>query len=90
MLAVDVFPYLAESGPTLIATTMEELRRVLRPGGSLVVLNWSYRGDPEGDRRQAAGEADRLGLVLQEDGPAGLRLWDAALFHLVRPIKQAA
>jgi SAM-dependent methyltransferase len=90
VLAVDVFPYLAESGPMLIAAMMDELHRALRPGGSLVVLNWTYRGDPEGDRRQAAGEAQRLGLLLQEDGPAGLRLWDASLYHLVRPLRQAA
>jgi len=83
-LAVDVFPYLADSGPTLIGAMMGEVRRVLRPGGSLMVLNWSYRGDPEGDRRQAAREAMRSGLTLREGGPAGLRLWDASLFHFVR------
>ena len=83
-LAVDVFPYLADPGPTLIGAMMGEVRRVLRPGGSLMVLNWSYRGDPEGDRRQAAREAMRSGLTLREGGPAGLRLWDASLFHFVR------
>jgi CelD/BcsL family acetyltransferase involved in cellulose biosynthesis/SAM-dependent methyltransferase len=84
VLAVDVFPYIVESGPTLIGAMMGEVKRVLRPGGSLVVLNWSYRGDPWGDRRQAVGEAARSGLILQEDGPAGLSFWDASLFHFVR------
>jgi CelD/BcsL family acetyltransferase involved in cellulose biosynthesis/SAM-dependent methyltransferase len=86
VLAVDVFPYLVKSGPTLVAETMSEVRRVLRPAGSLVVLNWSYRGDPQGDRRQAAAEAERLGLLLQEQGPAGFAFWDASLHHLVRPV----
>ncbi len=84
VLAVDVFPYIVESGPMLIGAMMGEVKRVLRPGGSLIVLNWSYRGDPSGDRRQAVGEAARSGLMLQEDGPAGLSFWDASLFHFVR------
>ncbi len=84
VLAVDVFPYLVEPAPTLMAAMMGEVRRVLRPGGSLIVLNWSYRGDPQGDRQQAAREAGRCGLILQEDGPAGFHFWDATLFHFVR------
>ena len=84
VLAVDVFPYIVESGPQLLGAMMGEARRVLRPGGSLIVLNWSYRGDPAGDRRQAAAETARAGLMLREDGRAGLRLWDASLFYFVR------
>jgi CelD/BcsL family acetyltransferase involved in cellulose biosynthesis/SAM-dependent methyltransferase len=84
VLAVDVFPYVVESGARLIGVMMGEVGRVLRPGGSLIVLNWSYRGDPSGDRRQAVGEAARSGLMLQEDGPAGLSFWDASMFRFVR------
>jgi SAM-dependent methyltransferase len=84
VLAVDVFPYIAESGPALIAAMVAEAGRVLRPGGSLLVLNWSYRGDLAGDGRDARVAASRQGLALKEAGPAGLRLWDASLFHLVR------
>jgi CelD/BcsL family acetyltransferase involved in cellulose biosynthesis/SAM-dependent methyltransferase len=84
VLAVDVFPYIVESGSTLIGAMMGEVRRVVRPDGSLIVLNWSYRGDPSGDRRQAVGEAARSGFILQEGGPAGLSFWDASLFHFVR------
>jgi CelD/BcsL family acetyltransferase involved in cellulose biosynthesis len=39
---------------------------------------WRRQGE------EAAREAVRLGLKLQEDGPAKLRLWDASLFHFVR------
>jgi CelD/BcsL family acetyltransferase involved in cellulose biosynthesis/SAM-dependent methyltransferase len=84
VLAVDVFPYIVESGPGMIAAMIMEAGRVLRPGGSLVVLNWSYRGDLAEDSRDARIAGERQGLALAEAGPAGLRFWDAALFHLVR------
>jgi CelD/BcsL family acetyltransferase involved in cellulose biosynthesis/SAM-dependent methyltransferase len=84
VLAVDVFPYIVESGPGMIAAMVAEAGRVLSRGGSLVVLNWSYRGDLAEDSRDARIAGERQGLALEEAGPAGLRYWDAALFHLVR------
>jgi CelD/BcsL family acetyltransferase involved in cellulose biosynthesis/SAM-dependent methyltransferase len=90
VLAIDVFPYIVEGGPGLISNMVAEAGRVLCAGGSLVVLNWSYRGDIASDGREARARGKRQGLELKEAGPAGLRLWDAALFHLVRTLKTAA
>jgi predicted TPR repeat methyltransferase len=43
-LAVDSFPYVVEAG--LEDALFSELRRVLEPGGKLVILNYAYDGRP--------------------------------------------
>ena len=53
--AVDSFPYLVQSGTDLVVTHFTEAARVLRPRGSFIILNFSYRGDPEVDRRRRRG-----------------------------------
>jgi SAM-dependent methyltransferase len=45
--AVDTFPYLVLSGRDLAERHMSDAARVLRPGGTLLVLNYSYLGDLE-------------------------------------------
>jgi SAM-dependent methyltransferase len=83
VLAVDSFPYLVLSGEELAERMIAECARVLRPGGSLVILNFSYQGDAAGDRRRLAGAAqDRFRILC--DGSREFDHWDAAAFHLVR------
>jgi SAM-dependent methyltransferase len=82
MLAVDCFPYLVLSG--LAAQHVQEAARVLRPGGSLVVFNYSYRADLEADRREIAGAAASCGLQVHRNGTRDLTCWDGVTFHLVR------
>ncbi|MDF2782300.1 MAG: Methyltransferase type 11 [Geminicoccaceae bacterium] len=86
VLAVDTVPYLYRTDPCLVETHLLETARVLRPGGDLVILNLSYRGDLDQDRRDAAGLAEQAGLVILRNGTSDLRLWDGRTFHLRRPV----
>lgn len=84
VLAADVFPYLVQAGGTLVDDHLRDARRVLRPGGSLVVLNYSYRGDAALDRSDVAQLAEAHGFAVLRLGTQEFRLWDAAVFHLVK------
>ena len=83
VLAVDVFPYLVQADLALAERHVAEAARVLRPGGSLVVLNFSYRGE-EADRQDLARMAARSGLAVRRGGVRPLRLWDGLAFWLQR------
>ncbi|MFC7396138.1 class I SAM-dependent methyltransferase [Chelatococcus sp. GCM10030263] len=83
-LAVDSFPYVVAAGPDVVAANMREIKRVLRPGGRLVILNYSYRGDQAADRAELADLAGRLGFRLLRAGERRFRHWDGALFDLER------
>jgi SAM-dependent methyltransferase len=83
-LAVDSFPYLVAAGSDVVAANMCEIKRVLRPGGRLVVFNYSYRGDQAADRAEIADLAGRLGFRLLRAGERRFRHWDGALFDLER------
>jgi ubiquinone/menaquinone biosynthesis C-methylase UbiE len=81
-IAVDTFPYLYQSGQALVAKYFAEARRVLRAGGDLVILNYSYRGDDDADvsdiRRMAAEHG--FDVVVCGERPFGV--WDGLAFHL--------
>lgn len=79
VLAVDSFPYLIRAG-TLDAQ-LAELARVLRPGGDLLVFNWSYRGDDAADLAEAAGAP---GFACVRSGERPFTIWDATGYHLRR------
>lgn len=80
VLAADVFPYLVAAGEDLARRHVEEAARVLRPGGALLILNHSYRGDLEADRREVQALFSEAGLVPERAGTRDLALWDAATF----------
>lgn len=81
-IAIDTFPYLFQAGGMeLVRVQLEEIARVLRPTGDLVVLNLSYRGDLERDRAEATALAAATGFALLRAGTADLRLWDGRTFH---------
>lgn len=84
VLAVDMFPYLVQSGAGLAETHVAEAARVLRPGGDLLILNFSYRGDPDQDRVDVRHCADRCGLTVLRDGARAFSLWDGAAYHLAK------
>jgi SAM-dependent methyltransferase len=84
ILAVDSFPYLVLAGPALVRRHVEEAGRVLKPGGHLLILNYSYRGDADGDRRELAGLAAEYGFRMTRGGTRPFALWDGRVFHLVR------
>ncbi|MBF0332726.1 MAG: class I SAM-dependent methyltransferase, partial [Alphaproteobacteria bacterium] len=78
VLAIDSFPYLVEAG--VAAAHLAESRRVLKPGGVLVVMNWSYRGD-QGEANRLAAEAGLRPAACQAPG---LRWWDGKTWAFQR------
>ncbi|WP_131114054.1 class I SAM-dependent methyltransferase [Lichenihabitans psoromatis] len=85
VLAADVFPYLVQASDRFATAHIEGIARTLRPGGAALILNYSYRGDLEADRRDVAALAGRNGLEVRRDGTRDLTSWDAAAFLLRRP-----
>jgi SAM-dependent methyltransferase len=85
IIAVDSFPYLFQAGgAALVARQVEETARVLADGGRLVVLNLSYRDDPDRDAADAALFAAHAGLRLVRAGQSDLKLWDGRTFHFLK------
>ena len=84
VLAIDSFPYVVRAGAAVLDGLMAEIARVLRPGGRLLVFNWSYRGDIATDRDEAGQVGDRHGLALDRAGETPFAIWDAAAFRLER------
>ena len=85
VLAVDSLPYVHRAGMALLEAHFREAGRVLRPGGDLVVLNLTYRGDLARDREDARRLAAQAGLEVLRNGSRDLELWDGATFHLYKP-----
>jgi len=83
VLAVDSFPYLVQSGMALVERHFAEIRRVLRPGGDLLILEFSYRNDLGRDcddvRRLAASHS----MDVRTAGAQPFSVWDGVVFHLV-------
>ncbi len=84
VIAVDSMPYLFAAGEPFAARFFQEAARVLAAGGDLLVLNASYRGDPERDRRDVARFAAAAGFDVRRLGDRPFRLWNGAVFHCVR------
>lgn len=84
VLAVDSFPYLVAAGPAVVERHFADAARLLSPGGALVILNFSYRGDLAADRRDAARLAAANGLAVRLSGMRAFALWDGAAFVLIR------
>jgi SAM-dependent methyltransferase len=85
ILAVDVFPYLVLAGGDVAARHVAEAQRVLRPGGSLVLLNYSYRGDPALDRADVSRLAGQHRLEVRRVAAGDFSLWDGTTFWLAKP-----
>jgi SAM-dependent methyltransferase len=84
VLAVDSFPYLVRSGAELAAGHIRDARRVLKSGGSLLILNYSYRGDTEADRTDIARLAAESHFEICRNGTREFALWDGLAFLLRR------
>jgi SAM-dependent methyltransferase len=84
VLVVDVFPYLVQSAFALAATHVAEAARVLRPGGDLVILGFSYRGSRDQDIADVARLAEAHGFAMAVEGRAAFTLWDGLAFRLLR------
>jgi SAM-dependent methyltransferase len=82
VLAVDSFPYLVQCGMQLAERHIQEAARVLKPGGELLIYNFSYRGDLATDRGDVARLAVKAGLGVVRNGVQELQTWDGAAFQL--------
>lgn len=84
VLAIDCFPFLVQTGAEAVDRQIGEFARVLRPGGALLVFNWSYRGDGARDVADAHALAARHGFVVEAADEAPFAIWDGRGFHLRR------
>jgi ubiquinone/menaquinone biosynthesis C-methylase UbiE len=82
--AIDSFPYIVQSGMSLVRAHFAEAARVLRVGGELVILNFSYRDDLETDRADVASLAEDHGFELLVSGATPFHLWNGAAFRMRR------
>jgi SAM-dependent methyltransferase len=83
-IAVDSFPYLRQSGFELVQRFVAESARVLRPGGQLVILNYSYSDDDVADEREVRELARASGFEVVEIGGRPFELWNGVAFRLLR------
>ncbi len=90
VLAADVFPYIHHAGRELVWRNVAEAARVLIPGGTLVVLNFSYRGDSGADRADLRRLADEIGFDILQNGARPFAFWDGLAFVLRRGSKVMA
>jgi len=82
VLAVDTFPYLNQSGTALVESYFDETERVLKSRGDFVILNYSYRGDDDADKRDVAHMAKAYGFDVIVSGERPFSIWDGSAFHL--------
>lgn len=82
ILAADVFPYLVQVDLALAATHVREAARVLRPGGAMLILNFSYRGESARDASDLRAMLAETGLYEAEVTAPPLAHWDAQPFLL--------
>jgi SAM-dependent methyltransferase len=82
VLAADCLPIVHDASAELLERHVAECARVLAPGGDLVALNLTYRGDLEADRADASRLAEANGLELAIAGERPFKLWDGAAYRL--------
>jgi SAM-dependent methyltransferase len=81
---VDTFPYLHMAGADLVARHFQEVYRVLKPRGSFVILNFSYRGAPDLDRLEVGQLARQHHFEVLENGTRPFHVWDGLAWWLRR------
>jgi predicted TPR repeat methyltransferase len=85
VIAVDSFPYLRQSGYALVERFFAESARVLKPGGQLEILNYSYSEDDDADVSEVRTLAAKNGLEVRLAGTKPFKLWDGVAFRVVKP-----
>lgn len=81
---LDTFPYILLSEGQLAERYLAEISRVLRVGGDVVILNFSYRDDVAADRADLERLAHPRGLALAATFAHPCASWDAPAFHLIK------
>jgi SAM-dependent methyltransferase len=82
VLAIDSMPYIVEAGGALVDAIFQEIARVLRPGGELVICGFSYRNDCDRDRAEVDRQSRLNGFEVLVDGALVFKLWNARVFRL--------
>ncbi|MGH9421974.1 MAG: class I SAM-dependent methyltransferase, partial [Thermoanaerobaculia bacterium] len=82
VIAVDTFPYINQSGAALVESHFSEMRRVLKSGGDLVILNYSYRGDDAADLHDVRRLGTEYGFDVVTAGEHPFSIWNGSAFHL--------
>jgi SAM-dependent methyltransferase len=80
--AVDTWPYLVLAGGGIAHQHVQETARVLKPNGAALILNYSYRGNPELDSRELAQAAGPAGLLMERQGAQEFSSWNGKAFLL--------
>ena len=86
IVAADCMPFVVRAGDIAVERLFADFRRVLRPGGDLLLFNWSYRGDPQRDIGDAYHQAQMHRLALLRAGERPFAMWDGTGFHFQRPV----
>lgn len=86
VLAVDSFPYLYQSGKSLLADHFAEAARVLRPGGALAVFELSYGRSRRDDQEDFNALCVAAGLDVAVAAAQPFRLWDGLAFLSYKPV----
>jgi SAM-dependent methyltransferase len=81
---VDTFPYVHMAGADLVTRHFQEVHRVLKPSGSFVILNYSYRGAPDLDRLEVEQLARQYHFAILENGAQPFHVWDGLAWWLRR------
>jgi SAM-dependent methyltransferase len=81
ILAIDSFPCMFAADPEIAVRHVRDSAQLLRQGGTLLILNFSYRGD-EADRRDMQRLAAANGFTVQRLGTRDFSLWDGLTFLL--------
>ena len=87
IMAIDSFPCMFAADPKIPARHIHDCRHLLRPGGSLMILNFSYRGDDQADKRDMMELAETNGFIVERLGTRDFSLWDGVTFLLSLPRK---
>jgi hypothetical protein len=82
ILAVDAFPYLVAADPAVAERHIADAAHLLPPRGAFVILNYSYRGDLDADRRVVEYLSERYGFAIERNGTRDFTLWDGVTFLL--------
>jgi SAM-dependent methyltransferase len=84
VLAVDVFPYLNLARKAVARRHVEDIARLLRPGGRLVIANFSYPGDDRRDADELSAWLEPVGMALVAEPSRPFALWDGLVFRAQR------
>jgi SAM-dependent methyltransferase len=82
VVAIDSLPYLFAADPALVARHVKDARALLKRGGALLILNFSYRGDRDADMADVNRLALENGFTVKRAGERDFQLWDGLTYLL--------